>query len=268
MGPAKVTKKYTPREKKLIAYHEAGHAVLGLKLDGANEVQKITIVPRGMAGGYNLMMPKEETFLSTKNELLATISGLLGGRVAEEIVFDEVTTGGHNDFGKATKIARAMVTEYGMSDLGPVQLEHHDNGVFLGRDYNKIRNFSGQVAFQIDQEIRKIIFERYETAKKIITEHRDLLDLIAETLLKKETLTQEEIEVLSTKGHLPVVVVDEDLTQKTVEELKEIAKSLKIKGYSKMKKQALIDEIKKNQWFFFFLGINIEKIKKTMYNVN
>ena len=155
MGPAKVTKKYTEQEKKVVAYHEAGHAVVGIKLEGANEVQKITIIPRGSAGGYNLMLPKEETFLSTKKELLETISGLLGGRVAEELVFKEITTGAHNDFEKATKIARAMVTEYGMSDLGPVQFEHQESSVFLGRDYNKSRNFSSQVAFEIDQEQRK-----------------------------------------------------------------------------------------------------------------
>ena len=155
IGPAKVTKKYTEQEKKVVAYHEAGHAVVGIKLEGANEVQKITIIPRGSAGGYNLMLPKEETFLSTKKELLETISGLLGGRVAEELVFKEITTGAHNDFEKATKIARAMVTEYGMSDLGPVQFEHQESSVFLGRDYNKSRNFSSQVAFEIDQEQRK-----------------------------------------------------------------------------------------------------------------
>ena len=124
MGPAKKSHKYTEHEKKVVAYHEAGHAVMGIKLDGANAVQKITIIPRGEAGGYNLMLPKEEKYLSTKNELLESISGLLGGRVAEEVVFNEVTTGAHNDFEKATKIARAMVTEYGMSDLGPVQFEH------------------------------------------------------------------------------------------------------------------------------------------------
>ena len=123
MGPAKVTKKYTEKEKRLVAYHEAGHAVVGLKLAGANDVQKITIIPRGQAGGYTMMTPKEETFTSTKQELLEAISGLLGGRVAEEIEFSEVTTGAHNDFKRATKIARSMVTEYGMSKLGPMMLE-------------------------------------------------------------------------------------------------------------------------------------------------
>ena len=144
MGPAKKSKKYTENDKKLVAYHEAGHAVLGIKLDGANDVQKITIIPRGYAGGYTMMLPKEERFTATKQELLERIIGLLGGRVAEELVFNEITTGAHNDFEQATKIVRSMVTEYGMSSLGPLQLEQQEGSVFLGRDYNKSRNFSGQ----------------------------------------------------------------------------------------------------------------------------
>ena len=203
MGPAKKSHKYNEHEKKVVAYHEAGHAVIGLKLDGANDVQKITIVPRGSAGGYNLMLPKEETYLQTKTQLLETISGLLGGRVAEELIFKEVTTGAHNDFEKATKIARAMVTEYGMSDLGPVQFEHQESSVFLGRDYNKSRNFSGQVAFEIDQEQRKIINECYKKTTKIIKDNKELLDLIANALLENETLTKEEIEYLVENGCMP-----------------------------------------------------------------
>lgn len=222
MGPAKVTKKYTDKEKKIVAYHEAGHAVVGIKLEGANEVQKITIIPRGTAGGYNLMLPREETFLETKNELLETISGLLGGRVAEELVFNEVTTGAHNDFEKATKIARAMVTEYGMSDLGPVQFEHQESSVFLGRDYNKSHNFSSEVAFEIDQEQRKIINECYERTREILAKNRDLLDLIANTLLEYETITKEQIDYLVKNGHMPkdelisdVEVVNDDKDLKT-----------------------------------------------------
>ena len=212
MGPAKKSHKYTDKEKKTVAYHEAGHAVIGLKLEGANDVQKITIIPRGMAGGYNLMLPKEETYLQTKTELLQTISGLLGGRVAEELVFDEVTTGAHNDFEKATKIARAMVTEYGMSSLGPVQFEQQEGSVFLGRDYTKSRNFSGQVAFEIDQEMRKIIDECYEVTKKIIKENRDLLDLIANTLLEHETITKEQIDYLVEHKCLPQEDEEKDLS--------------------------------------------------------
>ena len=251
MGPAKISHKYTEKEKRVVAYHEAGHAVMGIKLDGANEVQKITIIPRGNAGGYNLMLPKEETYLSTKTELLDTISGLLGGRVAEEIEFNEVTTGAHNDFEKATKIARAMVTEYGMSDLGPVQFEHQESSVFLGRDYNKSRNFSGQVAFEIDQEQRKIINECYEITKKIINENKELLDLIANTLLEKETITKEQIEYLVKNGCFPEEndepnfneVKEMSLNDLNLEELKALAKEKNIKNYSKMNKEELKEKI-------------------------
>lgn len=247
MGPAKKSHKYTEHEKKVVAYHEAGHAVLGLRLSGANEVQKITIIPRGNAGGYNLMLPKEETYLSTKTELLETISGLLAGRVAEETIFGEITTGAHNDFEKATKIARSMVTEYGMSDLGPVQFEHQESSVFLGRDYNKSRNFSGQVAFEIDQEQRKIINECYEVTKKIIKENLDLLHLIANTLLKYETITKEQIEYLVEHGHMPnEEQAKEDevkpmtLSDLSLEDLKEMAKERGIKNSGKMKKEDLV----------------------------
>ena len=226
MGPAKKSHKYNDHEKKVVAYHEAGHAVVGLKLDGANDVQKITIIPRGAAGGYNLMLPKEETYLQTKTQLLETISGLLGGRVAEELVFKEVTTGAHNDFEKATKIARAMVTEYGMSDLGPVQFEHQESSVFLGRDYNKSRNFSGQVAFEIDQEQRKIINDCYKQTTKIIKENRDLLDLIANTLLENETITKEEIDYLVKNGHMPNAEFAVDKKEElTIDELRNKAKA-------------------------------------------
>ena len=255
MGPAKVTHKYTDHEKRVVAYHEAGHAVMGIKLDGANEVQKITIVPRGDAGGYNLMLPKEETYLSTKTELLETICGLLGGRVSEELEFNEITTGAHNDFEKATKIARAMVTEYGMSDLGPLQLEQQQGSVFLGRDYNKTRNFSSQVAYEIDQEMRKIIDECYKRTEKILKENRDLIKLIADALLENETITREQIEYLVKNGCMP----DEDgeidasdfkeasLNDLTVEELKALAREKGIKGVSKLSKQELIDKLNEEE---------------------
>ena len=203
MGPAKKSKKYTEKEKEMVAHHEAGHVVLGLKLDDANDVQKVTIIPRGYAGGYAMMLPREETYTSTKKELLERITGLLGGRVAEEIVYNEVSTGAHNDFERATKIARAMVTEYGMSDLGPIQFEQQEGGVFLGRDYNKTKNFSNEVAHEIDIEMRKIINECYANAKKIINENRDLLELIASALLEHETLTKEQIDFLAENGRMP-----------------------------------------------------------------
>ena len=196
MGPAKVSRKYTENDKKLTAYHEAGHVVMGLKLSEANEVQKVTIIPRGYAGGYTMMSPKEERFTMTKNELLERITGLLGGRVAEEIVFKEVTTGAQDDLSKATKIARAMVTEYGMSKLGLIHLDQQDEGVFLGRDYTKSRSFSNEMAHEIDKEIRSIINGCHEEATKIMKTNKSLLDLVANTLLEKETLTKEEIDYL------------------------------------------------------------------------
>ena len=244
MGPAKVTKKYTEKEKKLVAYHEAGHAVLGIKLDDANDVQKVTIIPRGNAGGYNLMLPKEEKYTATKTELLEQIMGLLGGRVSEEVVFKEISTGAHNDFEKATKIARSMVTEYGMSSLGPVQLESPEGSSFLGRDYNKNRNFSDQVALEIDNEVRKIINECYDKAKKIIEKNRDLLDLIANTLIEHETLTKEQIDYLAEHGKMPDEEMIDDLS---LEELKKEAKEKGIKNYSSMTKAELKDILLKDK---------------------
>ena len=221
MGPAKVTKKYTERERRLVAFHEAGHAVMGLKLDGANEVQKITIIPRGNAGGYTMMTPKEEAFNYTKKELLESICGLLGGRVAEEVTFSEVTTGAYDDFKKATKIARSMVTEYGMSNLGPMMLEEKDGNTFLGRDYTKNRNISDTVAHEIDEEMRSIINECYEKTRKILTENKKLLELIANTLLEEETITKEQIDYLVEHGHLPK---EETTTEKEIEEVVETTK--------------------------------------------
>ena len=241
MGPAKKSKKYTDEEKRLVSYHEAGHVVLGLKLNSANVVQKVTIIPRSYAGGYAMMVPKEEKYTQTKKELLEQITGLLGGRVSEELNFGEITTGAHNDFEKATKIARAMVTEYGMSDLGPVQLEHQSEGVFLGRDYNKSRNFSDIVAHEIDEEIRKIIGECYKKATAILKENADLVKLIANALLERETLTKEQIEYLVENKKLPEDTTLEDMT---LDELKDLAKEKNLKGYSKLSKEELIKLLK------------------------
>lgn len=203
MGPAKVSRKITDKEKKLVSLHEAGHAVIGLKLEDAQDVHKITIIPRGMAGGYTMMLPKDEHMnLATKKELLAQITGLLGGRVSEELFFGEISTGASDDFSRATKIARAMVTEYGMSDLGPVQLESKQGSVFLGRDYDKAKNFSDQVALEIDTEVRKIVDACYKEATKILKENKKLVTLISDTLIEHETITKEEIEELVTTGKL------------------------------------------------------------------
>ena len=203
-GPAKKSRKYTEQERKLVAYHEAGHSIIGLTLEDANKVQKVTIIPRGNAGGYNLMTPKEETYFQTKTQLMASITGFMGGRVAEEVFFGDVTSGAHNDIEQATRIARLMVTELGMSDLGPIKYASGQDAVFLGRDYSSTSNtHSGQIAFEIDQEVRKIIDNCYEDCKRIIIEQKDKLSLIAETLLEYETLNGEQIEELYQTGSMP-----------------------------------------------------------------
>lgn len=243
MGPAKTSRKYSENDRKLVAYHEAGHAVIGLKLAHANDVQKVTIIPRGSAGGYNMMVPSEEKLCSTKTDLLEEITGLLGGRSAEEIIFGEITTGAHNDFEKATKIARAMVTEYGMSDLGPLQFEQQEGSVFLGRDYNKAQHFSNEVANEIDMEMRKIINDCHKKAKEIINKHKDLLELIANTLLEYETLTKEQIDYLVKNGRMPDEEEETSYEKMSVTKLKEIAKEKGVKGYSKMSKAELLKEL-------------------------
>ena len=243
MGPAKTSHKYSENDRKLVAYHEAGHAVVGLKLDNANDVQKVTIIPRGSAGGYNMMVPSVEKLCSTKTDLLEEITGLLGGRTAEEVVFGEITTGAHNDFEKATKIARAMVTEYGMSDLGPLQFEQQEGSVFLGRDYNKMQHFSNEVANEIDMEMRKIIDNCHKKATEIIKQNRDLLKLIAEALLEYETLTKEQIDYLVANGKMPEDDEETSYEAMSITKLREIAKEKGIKNYSKLSKAELLKEL-------------------------
>ena len=224
-GPAKKNKLISIKEKSLIAYHESGHAILGLKLPSAQVVQKVTIIPRGQAGGYVLMTPEHDRFLETKGELLDEITGLLGGRVSEEIFFDDINTGAHNDIEKATHIARLMVTELGMSNLGPIQYEKNSGSVFLGRDYtNSHRAFSSEVGKEIDREVRRIIEECYNKARQIITENRETVQLIAQTLLIHETLTNEQIVHLVEKGYLPgeePKETNEEVTSEVNEEPKE-----------------------------------------------
>nr|WP_263323923.1 ATP-dependent zinc metalloprotease FtsH [Neobacillus sp. Marseille-Q6967] len=203
-GPAKKSRVISEKERNIVAFHEAGHTVIGLVLDEADMVHKVTIVPRGQAGGYAVMLPREDRYFMTKPELLDKITGLLGGRVAEEIVFGEVSTGAHNDFQRATGIARKMVTEFGMSDkLGPLQFGQAQGQVFLGRDLHNEQNYSDAIAYEIDLEIQAIIKDCYEKARKILTENRDKLDLIAKTLLEVETLVAEQIKYLVENGHMP-----------------------------------------------------------------
>ena len=223
MGPAKKSKKYTEKDKILVAYHEAGHAVIGLKLEDADMVQKVTIIPRGDAGGYNLMTPREEKYFHRKSEFIAQITGLLGGRTAEEIQFGEISAGAVNDIEKLTEIAKNMVRVYGMSSLGPIQYADPQGNVFLGRDYTKGSDYSAGVAAEIDKEVRAIVDECHENCRKILTENKDLLDLIANNLYEHETLTNEEITNLMNYGQLtdPNVETSEE-EEKTEQEVVQV----------------------------------------------
>ena len=217
-GPAKKSRVISEKERNIVAHHEAGHTIIGMVLDEAEVVHKVTIVPRGQAGGYAMMLPKQDRFLMTEPELLDKICGLLGGRVSEDINFNEVSTGASNDFERATQIARQMVTEYGMSKkLGPIQFSSSSNGqVFLGKDMQGDPEYSGQIAYEIDKEVQRIIKEQYERCKDILLEHKSQLILIAESLLTEETLVAEQIQSLFHDGVLPEVdydgakVVEED----------------------------------------------------------
>lgn len=213
-GPARNSVTMSPEEKKQIAYHESGHAIIGLKLPYSDVVQKVTIVPRGRTGGHVLMTPENDRFIMTKNQILARITGYLGGRTSEEIFFGDVSTGASNDIEVATRLARAMVTEYGMSSLGPVQYDQNQGSVFLGRDYNSTqRNFSAQVAYEIDKEIRNIIDECHKQANDILNKYKDDVILMAETLITKETLTAEEIKYLLENRHLPEEKVSDQVEE-------------------------------------------------------
>lgn len=218
MGPAKKSKKYTEKDKILVAYHEAGHAVIGLKLEDADMVQKVTIIPRGDAGGYNLMTPREEKYFHRKSEFIAQITGLLGGRTAEEIQFGEISAGAVNDIEKLTEIAKNMVRVYGMSSLGPIQYADPQGNVFLGRDYTKGSDYSAGVAAEIDKEVRAIVDECHESCRKILTENKDLLDLIANNLYEHETLTNEEITNLMNYGQLTDPNVETNEEEEKVEQ--------------------------------------------------
>ena len=239
LGPAKTTRKITEKEKKLVSLHEAGHAVIGLKLEDANEVHKITIIPRGMAGGYTMMLPKEEKIaVLTKSEILAQITGLLGGRVSEEMFLNEISTGASDDFKKATRLARSMVTEYGMSELGPVQYEEKQEGVFLGRDYSKSKNFSDQVALEIDQQTRKIIEECYAKAKKIIGDNKDLIMLLSDALMQYETITKEQIECIVKTGKIkPIEEIETTEEKEDNQEKNNLEKKPKAKKVEKTEKE-------------------------------
>ena len=201
-GPAKKSRVVSEDERRLVAFHEAGHTIIGYHLKNAEMVHKVTIIPRGQAGGYTVFLPKEDRFFATKTDLLDKIVGLLGGRVAEELVLGDISTGAHNDFQRATAIARSMITEYGMSSLGPMQFGKSQGQVFLGRDYGNERNYSDKIAYEIDLEMQNIINDCYARCKEILTKHRDQLDLIANTLLRVETLDAEQIKQLIETGRM------------------------------------------------------------------
>ncbi|MEJ8777254.1 ATP-dependent zinc metalloprotease FtsH [Pseudogracilibacillus sp. ICA-222130] len=234
-GPAKKSRVISEKERQIVAYHESGHTIIGMVLDDADTVHKVTIVPRGQAGGYAVMLPKEDRFLATRPELFDRITGLLGGRVAEEIIFgrDHVSTGASNDFQRATAIAKQMITEYGMSEkIGPTQFADGGKDPFLGRDLSSEKNYSEAIAHEIDIETQSFINSCYERAKDILTEHREQLELIAEKLLEVETLNANEIKSLFDTGEMPAEnttseVEEEDVKLETYEETKEkVAKKL------------------------------------------
>jgi cell division protease FtsH len=228
MGPAKKSRTYDDKTKKLVAYHESGHAIIGLYLDDSAVVQKVTIIPRGQAGGYNLMTPKDEKMMNTKSDLVATITSYMGGRAAEELFFDDITTGAVNDIKNATDIARDMVTKYGMSDLGPIKYDAGSENVFLGRDYTSSANVSGQVAFEIDQEVRKIIDQCHKHATEILNQHKDELVRIATALMEYETLTAEQIEKVI-KGES----IEADFNKTEAEAEKEVKEETTLTGRPK-----------------------------------
>ncbi len=240
-GPAKKSRVISDKERNIVAHHEAGHTIIGMVLDEAEVVHKVTIVPRGQAGGYAMMLPKQDRFLMTEPELLDKICGLLGGRVSEDINFGEVSTGASNDFERATQIARSMVTEYGMSKkLGPLQFSSSGNGqVFLGKDMQGEPNYSGQIAYEIDKEVQRIVKEQYERCKEILLEHQEQLKLIAKTLLTEETLVAEQIQSLFHEGKLPEV--DYDSAEVVTETDSEFKDGKYGKSYEDVRKEQSLD---------------------------
>lgn len=245
-GPAKKSRVISEKERNIVAHHEAGHTIIGMVLDEAEIVHKVTIVPRGQAGGYAMMLPKQDRFLMTEPELLDKICGLLGGRVSEDINFGEVSTGASNDFERATQIARSMVTEYGMSKkLGPLQFSSNSGGqVFLGKDMQGEPNYSGQIAYEIDKEVQRIVKEQYERCKQILLEHEEQLKLIAKTLLSEETLVAEQIQSLFYDGVLPEV--DYDSAKVVKNENSDYSDGKYGKSYNDNRKEQLEDDDKED----------------------
>ena len=203
MGPERRSRVISDKEKRLTAYHEGGHTLVGMLLDNTDPVHKVTIIPRGRAGGYTLSLPKEDRYYAIRSEMLDELKVLLGGRVAEALVLKEISSGASNDLQRATSLARQMICEYGMSpELGPMTFGHRQDQVFLGRDIGRDKDYSEEVAAKIDKEIRKFIDEAYQKTESLLNENMDKLHLIADALIERETLEGEEIDQLMKYGKI------------------------------------------------------------------
>ncbi|OGC41443.1 hypothetical protein A2526_04840 [candidate division WOR-1 bacterium RIFOXYD2_FULL_36_8] len=204
-GPEKKSRAISDKEKNIIAYHEVGHAMLSKVLPNADPVHKISILPRGMALGYTLALPLEDKYLISKDQVLEQIMVLLGGRVAEELVFNMATSGAHNDLERATELTKKMICEFGMSKLGPRTFGRKDRQIFLGRDIAEMKDYGEKTADEIDHEVEFIINDCYEKAKEILSHNRSNIDIIAKALIEKETLEGETLENVLKELSLPPV---------------------------------------------------------------
>ena len=217
MGPERKSRVISDKEKRLTAYHEGGHTIVGMLLEHTDPVHKVTIIPRGRAGGYTLSLPKEDKYYATRSEMLDELKVLLGGRVAEALVLKEISSGASNDLQRATQLARQMICEYGMSEnIGPVTFGHRQDQVFLGRDIARDKDYSEEVAAEIDKEVRSFMEDAYAATEKLLSDNIDKLHVIAKALMEKETLEEEEINQLVRYGHILTAEEKLQLVQQSV----------------------------------------------------
>ena len=217
MGPERKSRVISDKEKRLTAYHEGGHTIVGMLLEHTDPVHKVTIIPRGRAGGYTLSLPKEDKYYATRSEMLDELKVLLGGRVAEALVLKEISSGASNDLQRATQLARQMICEYGMSEnIGPVTFGHRQDQVFLGRDIARDKDYSEEVAAEIDKEVRSFMEDAYAATEKLLSDNIDKLHVIAKALMEKETLEEEEINQLVKYGHILTAEEKLQLVQQSV----------------------------------------------------
>ena len=217
MGPERKSRVISDKEKRLTAYHEGGHTIVGMLLEHTDPVHKVTIIPRGRAGGYTLSLPKEDKYYATRSEMLDELKVLLGGRVAEALVLKEISSGASNDLQRATQLARQMICEYGMSEnIGPVTFGHRHDQVFLGRDIARDKDYSEEVAAEIDKEVRSFMEDAYAATEKLLSDNIDKLHVIAKALMEKETLEEEEINQLVKYGHILTAEEKLQLVQQSV----------------------------------------------------